>query len=246
VSTEYVIAGVWDIIVDSGYHIILMFNGRFDIENSEDCGDDYVTLTDPAVSAALGKFCGHETPGNVTTTSNRLRVRFRSDLTTTAKGFNASWTIGCGGRLTEPEGTIVSPGFPNPPENNLECRWEIVADSTAPNIRLDFDAAHFDIEGSRRLMLKEANSRSSIGYHMQMLCHDYLIVYGEKSDNESDAISKPARICGSGSSEIPQSIVAQNKMTVLFYTDFALAGNGFKLTYKTQRSKLAIRKLLFP
>ncbi|OQV20099.1 Cubilin [Hypsibius exemplaris] len=229
---------VWDIIVDIGYHINFTFSGRFDIQKSDDCNDDYVELSDRAADPRnpqiLGRYCGHDTPNATLSSSNRMRIRFRSNAAATAKGFNATWTIGCGGRLTDGEGTIVSPGFPGKPDNNLMCRWEIVANPATPNIKLEFDPDHFDIEGSRRLMLKEAGRANLMGYQLEVMCHDYLIVYGERTDNESQAISNPPRLCGSGSTDIPQPIYAQNKMTIFFATDFALAGNGFKLTYKTQ------------
>lgn len=111
-----------------------------------------------------------------------------------------------------------------------------------PFIKLEFDPNHFDIEGSRRLLLKE-NNRVTAHFQAELLCHDWLIVYGENAGNESDAISPGPRICGGGGQygaggEPPQPIIAQRKMIIDFHTDFALAGNGFRLMYSTSESKL--------
>ena len=238
---------LWDIYVDVSYHINLTFSGRFDIESSQDCSKDYVQLVKIQTAdqeeqwTALGPLCGRQTPNSTLSSSNRLRIKFHSDGSNHAKGFTATWSIGCGGRLDEAIGVIVSPGFPNKPANNLDCRWEI----NAPYVELTFDPNHFDIEGSRRLLLKEAN-RMYGAYYSEILCHDYLMVYQNDDNNSSAIISKPARICGGSglygaSGEVPRPIYAQQGMIIHFHTDFALAGNGFRLLYKTSTSKLPLR-----
>ncbi|XP_055335662.1 cubilin-like [Paramacrobiotus metropolitanus] len=231
---------IWFIIVDVGYHINFTFQGRFDIEKSTNCSKDYVEISDLAAPndwTSLSTSCGIVTPNVTLSSSNQIRVKFHSDNEITAKGFSAAWTIGCGGKFTDPEGVIVSPGFPGKPNNNLDCRYEITAPPDRPYIKLEFDPNHFDIEGSRRLLIKDTN-RAFGTLYTEVLCQDWLIVYGESANNESEAISPGPRVCGGGGlygagGEPPQPIISKRKMIIDFHTDFALAGNGFRLMYST-------------
>ncbi|GAU97906.1 hypothetical protein RvY_09129 [Ramazzottius varieornatus] len=81
-------------------------------------------------------------------------------------------------------------------------------------------------------------------YYSEILCHDYLTVYGGDPAN-STVISKPPRICGGSglygaSGEVPRPIYAEKRMVVEFHTDFALAGNGFRLVYKTSTNPFPV------
>ena len=57
-----------------------------------------------------------------------MLLRFSSDYSLYGRGFRIFWdatTTGCGGTLTSPEGTIVSPGYPSSYGENAECIWRI-------------------------------------------------------------------------------------------------------------------------
>lgn len=49
-------------------------------------------------------------------------------MTRNAKGFMIYWTstaTGCGGTLTSPRGSIISPHYPEAYSKNTECYWKI-------------------------------------------------------------------------------------------------------------------------
>ena len=52
---------------------------------------------------------------------------------------------GCGQTFTNPEGVIVSPGYPNNYGNNLNCTYDIIV-NPQHFIILQFDRNHFQIE----------------------------------------------------------------------------------------------------
>ena len=59
----------------------------------QECEYDYVEIKELS-GKVLGKFCGSTTPGSVTSTSNVMRIEFRSDQTQSRKGFAAAFSAG--------------------------------------------------------------------------------------------------------------------------------------------------------
>ncbi|CAN8020366.1 unnamed protein product [Ixodes persulcatus] len=66
----------------------------FELEHEQDCSYDYVELFDGYDDSAvpLGKFCGNQLPGEFTSSSGSLLLRFRSDDNINAKGFSAAYS----------------------------------------------------------------------------------------------------------------------------------------------------------
>ena len=78
----------------------------------------------------LATFCGRdfEDPRVVTSHSNRLYLRFRSDGSASARGFRLHYdatSTGCGGELTSATGSIISPNYPQHYADDAECFWVI-------------------------------------------------------------------------------------------------------------------------
>nr|XP_048689615.1 procollagen C-endopeptidase enhancer 1 [Caretta caretta] len=85
----------WHIIAPPGQVVELTF-GKFDVEDDTYCRYDYVAVfhggaTDD--SRRVGKFCGDRAPGPIYSEGNELLVQFVSDLSVTADGFAASYTV---------------------------------------------------------------------------------------------------------------------------------------------------------
>ncbi|XP_069655824.1 procollagen C-endopeptidase enhancer 1 isoform X1 [Haliaeetus albicilla] len=85
----------WHIVAPPEKVIELRF-GKFDVEPDAHCRYDYVAVfeggeTDDA--RRVGKFCGEETPGPILSSGHELLVQFVSDLSVTADGFAATYTI---------------------------------------------------------------------------------------------------------------------------------------------------------
>ena len=81
-------------------------------------------------SPLMAVYCGRaeEEPRVVTSHSNRLFFTFRSDSSNSGRGFRLYYdgTItGCGGELTSPTGSVISPNYPLHYANSAECFWFI-------------------------------------------------------------------------------------------------------------------------
>ncbi|XP_037230815.1 procollagen C-endopeptidase enhancer 1 [Falco rusticolus] len=100
----------WHIVAPPRQVVELRF-GKFDVEPDPHCRYDYVAVyeggeTDDA--RRVGKFCGEETPGPIISSSHELLVQFVSDLSVTADGFSATYSI------RNRDGGDPSPEPPNP------------------------------------------------------------------------------------------------------------------------------------
>ncbi|XP_054150991.1 procollagen C-endopeptidase enhancer 1-like [Melozone crissalis] len=100
----------WHIVAPPGKVVELRF-GKFDVEPDPHCRYDYVAVFEGGArddARRLGRFCGEETPGPIVSSSPELLVQFVSDLSVTADGFSASYT------LRDPAGGSETPETPAP------------------------------------------------------------------------------------------------------------------------------------
>ena len=79
----------YTLTVDSG-KVELTFTD-FDIEPEDSCGYDYVEVFDTDETTSLKKACGTSKPSPVTSTGNKMIVKFVSDYYINKKGFTATW-----------------------------------------------------------------------------------------------------------------------------------------------------------
>ncbi|XP_050548281.1 cubilin-like, partial [Daktulosphaira vitifoliae] len=82
-----------------------------------------------ATSPLIGKFCGSKILPIISSMGNSLFIRFVSDASKSRKGFSIHWYAtakGCGGTLNSGIGHIVSPNYPLPVQETLECFYKIV------------------------------------------------------------------------------------------------------------------------
>ena len=54
-----------------------------------------------------------------------MKLNFKTDATISRRGFRVSVKSVCGGYLSQNQGVITSPNFPNDYGNNLNCFWGI-------------------------------------------------------------------------------------------------------------------------
>ncbi|XP_061178089.1 cubilin-like [Saccostrea echinata] len=192
--------------------VITLTFSAFDLEGSSNCIYDYLTVYDGGSmqSPLLGRFCGPQIPGPLSSTQNMMTVRFVTDGSTHNTGFQASYTstaAGCGGMLTDPTGSISSPGHPNTYPHGVNCTWTIQA-SPGLVVRLTFNA--FSIESN-------ANCQ-----------YDYVELYDNYTASSNSLLG---RYCGS---DMPPSITSSsNFLTVVFASDESLAYEGFSAGYVT-------------
>ena len=75
------------------------------------------------------KYCGRELPPTFNSTTNRMKVLFRSNPTIQNDGFRAIWSENCGGifTATSREQYIESPNYPDYYPSNKLCTYTILA-----------------------------------------------------------------------------------------------------------------------
>ncbi|KAG5893859.1 hypothetical protein JTB14_005468 [Gonioctena quinquepunctata] len=199
----------WTIHVKPGQQIMLNVTD-FNIEFYSGCTYDWLEIRNGATSAAplIGKYCGRDIPKQISSHANKLYLSFKSDLTRTERGFRISWSsaaTGCGGILTSPSGSIISPHYPEPYNRNTECIWKIV---TSPSSRIQVIFSDIDLE-------------------KQVQCiADYVQLF--------DGPTTTSKSLGKFCSEIVEPIKSTtNKMLVKFRSDVSFQARGFQLQYTT-------------
>ncbi|XP_066263249.1 cubilin-like [Branchiostoma lanceolatum] len=146
----------------------------------------------------------------ITSTSTQMFVRFTSDESVTAQGFQFSYiatpTSGteCGGNLTAPPvGIVTSPNYPNDYGNEENCNWTI----TVPEgniVRLTFDSFVTEVD------------------------YDFLFVY----DGDSDTAAQLQRLTGNMSAVyVPTITSTSTEMFVRFTSDGSKTAQGFQFSY---------------
>ena len=72
----------------------------FDIEPSKNCIYDYIAVYNgPSLSDPLiGRLCGDQSPGTVTSSMNEIMLVFKSDAAKSFRGFKATYTSTSGGK----------------------------------------------------------------------------------------------------------------------------------------------------
>ncbi|XP_012136673.2 cubilin [Megachile rotundata] len=203
----------WVINADSGYHIGLVFVDRFNLESSAKCEKDYVQVldwvkdvnkTEGGTWKELGKVCGRNTPSPFNSTSNRMKVVFRSNEAVQGDGFRAIWDKNCGGvfEVTDKTKTIQSPAYPNLYPPSVFCNYTLVA----PNKEIIVDFTAFQLERSRR------------DCRFDNLTIKVELMYSSREDT----------YCGE---DMPPAVKYRNRIEIIFKTDKYVQRSGFSFNY---------------
>ncbi|XP_061441668.1 cubilin [Rhineura floridana] len=200
---------IYRIHVGNNKQIALHFT-NFSLEAGATCSSDYVELRDGGyeTSPLLGKYCGSSLPPVTISQSNKLWIKFVSDIYFASTGFSAYWdgtSTGCGGTLATSSGIFMSPNYPMPYYHNAECYWLLKSSHGSP-FEIQFDQFHL-----------EFHSRCQF---------DYLAVY----DGNSTNARMLGKFCGN---LIPPPIHSTgDSLYVKLRTDYSLGGGGFFARYK--------------
>ncbi|CAL1529163.1 unnamed protein product [Lymnaea stagnalis] len=195
----------WRIVGNVGQIIAFRFTD-FQLQNSYNCASDYVEVFDElsagTAGLSLGRFCGGTTPRSLQTTSNSLRVLFKSSSFGEGIGFNATFNTQAKActTLTLASGILTSPSFPNVYQDNTFLCWLIVG----TGITMSFQ--NFDLE-----------SQATCNY-------DALEVYNG-NNNASPLLGK---YCGN---TLPPTLRTSGNMYIAFKTDSSVVRPGFKASY---------------
>jgi len=200
---------IWLISADDGYIAKFNFSGRFDIELTDNCDNDYIEVqfwnTSVNTWTRLGdRMCGRSLPDVLVSPSGRSRLVFRSNQAITGDGFTVDWSLDCGGVFYSSSGSLSSPGYPGQYANNLNCNYTIVPKGE------DFIIATFvetfDIELGRRGCDFDRVEVVEVARNMQV-----------------------GSFCGT---DLPEPVSTRGRMMVNLITDRSETRTGFKLISK--------------
>ncbi|EDS37225.1 ubiquitin-protein ligase [Culex quinquefasciatus] len=125
----------------------------------------------------------------------------------------------CGGTLKQPNGTILSPSFPNEYPILKECVWEIIA---PPQHKITLNFTHFELEGNTFYQASECE-------------YDSVTIYSKITE---DNLKKHGVFCGT---KLPGSITSEsNTLRVEFKSDKTIQKSGFAAIYSTDVDECAV------
>ncbi|CAL1529132.1 unnamed protein product [Lymnaea stagnalis] len=116
---------VWTIVVSRGSKIILVFVD-LDVEGSSPNCYDYIEVHDGGLTGRLiTRLCGTLPPHPITSNTNKLWIKYKTDYNMAGRGFRAQYFTNCNTTLTGQYGVIESPNFPNNYPHLQNCNWTI-------------------------------------------------------------------------------------------------------------------------
>ncbi|KAH0627496.1 hypothetical protein JD844_003261 [Phrynosoma platyrhinos] len=91
---------------------------------------------DTEMSPLIGKFCNSTVPSSITSTSNSLWIKFKSDTSAQRSSFKAVYDIACR-RVWSGDGVIRSPYFSRSLSHEKICEW-IISEPEGNRVLLNF------------------------------------------------------------------------------------------------------------
>ncbi|XP_065639868.1 cubilin isoform X2 [Hydra vulgaris] len=215
----------WRILVNPNKRILLSFQ-YMDVESSANCEYDYIQIIDgrDKIGNVLGKYCGNQEPKPLLSTANQMFIHFHSNKQYARKGFILKWkavdiietkppnilsTIASTlakkvfeFNLTESEGEVISPNYPNNYDVSKDFYWKI---TVKPNQKIQLFFLFLEIE-------------------FAFTCsHDYIQI----TDGSGDNLGK---FCGTQKPDMLMSL--GNQVVVHFHSDDQQTRKGFILRWK--------------
>ncbi|XP_061672019.1 bone morphogenetic protein 1a [Syngnathoides biaculeatus] len=206
-------ACTWSLTTTPGHRIKIAFN-EIDMEAHLECAYDHIEIYDgkDGKAQSLGRFCGTKKPQPLTSSGNKLFIRFFSDNSVQKKGFEASHSAECGGRLKAEVKTKDLFSHAQFGDNNYpgasDCQWVISAEK-GYGVELIFQT--FEIE-----------EEADCGY-------DYMELF-DGADTKSPRLG---RYCGSGPPEEIYS--AGDSIVIKFRSDDTINKKGFHVRYTSTK-----------
>ncbi|KAF4071592.1 hypothetical protein AMELA_G00275250 [Ameiurus melas] len=199
----------WDITATPGHRVKISFN-EFEIEQHQECAYDHLEAFDgdSDKAAILSRLCGSKLPEPLVSTGNRIYLRFISDASVQRKGFHATHSTECGGRLRAEARQKNLYSHAQFGDNNYpghtDCEWLITAEA---GYSIEFTFTTFELE-----------EEAECGY-------DYIELY----DGQDTSAHRLGRFCGSGPREELYS--ASDAMLIRFHSDDTISKKGFHIRY---------------
>ncbi|NXY42567.1 CUBN protein, partial [Ceuthmochares aereus] len=111
---------------------------HMELERHTGCSSNYIEVRDgdSEVSPLINKFCYSIAMSPITSTSNSLWIKFKSDASVQRASFRAVYQVACGGSLSG-AGTIHSPYYPRMSPHPKTCEW-IISQPASKAVVLNF------------------------------------------------------------------------------------------------------------
>ncbi|KAJ8923869.1 hypothetical protein NQ315_010451 [Exocentrus adspersus] len=205
----------WVITVPPGQQVMLNITD-FELEPQATCRYDWLEIRNGGTSTSplIGKYCGTTIPKQIASHTNQLFISFKSDLSRSYRGFKIIWSstaTGCGGTLTSPTGSIISPQYPEAISDTTDCIWKIRVSA-----------------GSRiQVIFSDIDIGMANGYNCDS---NYFPVYIQLFDGLTVTSKSLGKFCNKPDTLITSS---GNHMLVKFRSDTAIEGRGFQLHYSS-------------
>ncbi|KAG7161827.1 Cubilin-like 2 [Homarus americanus] len=204
----------WTITVAEGSAVRLHFIDM-DMETSPGCYYDFIEVRDGSspLSHLLGRYCSLNLGViSLNSSGNSLWLRFRSDYSSSGRGFKATYMTDCNRVVRGPRGVITTPGFPDPYPLNRNCTWTIVA-PLGNSINASFSS--FVLE-------------DHINQETNECLFDYVELY-ESQDRDRRG-SRLGHYCRN----LPPPVATasrMNRLEVNFVSDYLVPMNGFRMEW---------------
>ncbi|XP_011637168.1 cubilin-like [Pogonomyrmex barbatus] len=200
----------WKIAVAAG-SIVQLVIIDLDLEEHDKCRYDFIEIFEGISRRTNGKrYCDANHPKIIQSKTNEMSIRFRSDYSSSGRGFHLKYETQCYNKLRGYYGVIESPNFPNKYEHSSNCSWTIEA-PIGNTINLTF--SHFDLEG-------RMDSPAQCTF-------DYVQIMEGDEDTPNTELG---RFCGT--IDLPMKINStQHQVFVTFVTDSFIAFNGFRFEW---------------
>uniref|UniRef100_A0A087XPJ8 Metalloendopeptidase n=1 Tax=Poecilia formosa TaxID=48698 RepID=A0A087XPJ8_POEFO len=203
----------WDITATPGHRVKIAFS-EFEIEQHQECAYDHLEAFDGDSDAAaiLGRLCGNKIPEPLVSTGNKMYLRFISDASVQRKGFQASHSTECGGRLKADASQKNLYSHSQFGDNNYpghtDCEWLL---TTEQGYGIELSFVTFEVE-----------EEADCGY-------DYIELYNGYDANAH----RLGRFCGSGPREGIYS--PGDAMLIRFHSDDTISKKGFHVRYTSSK-----------
>ncbi|XP_049840768.1 cubilin-like [Schistocerca gregaria] len=218
----------WKISTSRGSILQLVFID-IEMEETDDCSHDYVEIRDGKDPSGrlLGSYCSSSHPPFIRSSSNHMFVTFKSDYSSSGRGFHAKYNTVCNLDLHGFHGVIESPNFPEMYPNSLDCTWNIKA-PRGHNVSIAF--SHFELQDSGWLWNIFRRVRRFIWPILRKpTCCGFDFLEIKESFNNGTAQRTLLKECGS---QIPGQLESHtNTVHVHFHTDGDAAFSGFHLEW---------------
>ncbi|KAG8443219.1 hypothetical protein GDO86_011865 [Hymenochirus boettgeri] len=196
---------VWNIHSSPGNRLLMSFI-TFSMQHSDGCSLDYLEVREGnETGTLLGHFCGDSLPNNITSiVGHILWVKFVSDRSISAPGFQATFSHLFGNNIGGNQGQIASPLWPRNYPHRSDYVWKInVQASSVIQARI----LEIDVEDHQRCIYDKLQIFDGPDTHYHLI-------------GTYCGVTPPPDIFSSGSS-----------MTVQFKSDTSISKRGFLLEW---------------